>query len=358
MDGDCHMTKRFTLTADELRTVEPMRAPIILRGGRGERGLPGRDGASVTGPAGAPGKDAPVVDVEAIRVELKRQIVESFEQLPRARDGAPGLRGEKGEKGEAGLTQVVMHNIGRDGVDGKDADIGAIIETVLARMSAPQPEQVIVPGESITGPPGGNGWTSVLSLEDGEPQKEYLRVIDWVGGDGDKPPIGYVTRHGIVDDVRLAINLHGARGRKGDPGLDGGGGGPKGDKGDKGDDGTGTGSASTTIEAVADGTVHGHRAVIGTGADKVALADSSDAAEAGSVIGISLTAAFDGETTTVQVIGEIDEPTFNFVPGPVYFDAIGALTQVVPTSGYIQQVAVALDATKIAVQIGPPIVIN
>jgi hypothetical protein len=122
--------------------------------------------------------------------------------------------------------------------------------------------------------------------------------------------------------------------------------------------GTGSGTSTDTIEAIADGTINGHRAVRVSGAGRVALANSDDPLTAGTVIGVSLTAAFDGETVTVQIIGEINEPTFNFTPGPVYFTATGALTQTLPASGYLQQIAVALDTTEISVQIGPPIVIN
>jgi hypothetical protein len=76
------------------------------------------------------------------------------------------------------------------------------------------------------------------------------------------------------------------------------------------------------------------------------------------VIGITLNAAVDGDPVSLAVVGEVDEPSFTFSPGPIYFDSIGRLTQVPPVSGFIQQIAVALSATQIVVQIGPPVVLG
>jgi hypothetical protein len=103
----------------------------------------------------------------------------------------------------------------------------------------------------------------------------------------------------------------------------------------------------------------GHRVVYASGAGEAAVANSTDMASAGRVLGLTLAFASQGEPVEYVAQGEVEEPSFAWNSGePIYFDNIGRLTQARPTSGYIQQVAVALTATKIAVQLGVPVGIN
>ena len=341
---------------------------------------------------GRPGKDAEPVDMVALRGMIKDEVA----LIPRAKDGEDGEDGDdappinmdavqrmladlvaripRPKDGEDGklIIQTVIKD-GQPGKPGKDADLGVMRQ--IARQELKDAAALLPPpkdGKTVHGSPGLNGWTPVLALEkDG--QKEYLKLIDWIGGQGEKPPTGYITRDGTLSDSkRAAVNLRGSKGKDGEDGSGGGGRGKSayqialahGFVGTEeewleslqGADGTGTGT--TTVDAIADGTLSGHRAVRVTTSGKVGYVDSTDATQAGEVIGITLNAAVDGDPVSLAVVGEVDEPSFTFSPGPIYFDSIGRLTQVPPVSGFIQQIAVALSATQIVVQIGPPVVLG
>jgi hypothetical protein len=325
-------------------------------------------------PRAKDGEDGKSVPVDVIH----KMVVDEVAKMPRAKDGEDGKGVDLADLSRQ-ITVKVAAAVSllprpKDGEKGKDVDLKVVREIVrdeVARLPKPKDGKT-VHSVGDKGDPGLNGWTPIPGIEEAG-KKAYLKVIDWFGGTGEKPPTGYIGENGIVESKRDAINIKGAKGKDGEDGAGGGRGksayqialangfvGTEAEWLDSlhGADGTGSGTSTDTIEAIADGTINGHRAVRVSGAGRVALANSDDPLTAGTVIGVSLTAAFDGETVTVQIIGEINEPTFNFTPGPVYFTATGALTQTLPASGYLQQIAVALDTTEISVQIGPPIVIN
>jgi hypothetical protein len=360
----------LVLDTDVIEVPEHMlrvEGPRGFRGREGQDGKRGRDGDSVKG---EPGNDGKSVDPLSVARMIGDAVQEAVAPFPLLIDEAVARipRPKDGKDGKPGL--FTQGKDGKDGRHGRDADpkvIDRMVADAVARIPKPKDGK---DGRTVLGDRGPAGWTPIPALEKSG-QKEFLKIVDWVGGSGAKPPTGYITRTGeLSDSSREAVNLRGTKGKDGEDGSSG-----------RGRDGKsayqiavangfvgteaewlaslqGSGTGSTSIEAIADGVVNGHRAVRVTGSDKVALANSSDIATVGTVIGISTTAALDGDTVTIQVIGEIDEPTFNFTPGPVYFTATGALTQTVPSSGYVQQVAVALDTTKIAVQLGIPIVLG
>jgi hypothetical protein len=109
---------------------------------------------------------------------------------------------------------------------------------------------------------------------------------------------------------------------------------------------------------VAAAALGGHRAVYAAGGGTVDHASSANAAHLGKVVGITIGAATMGALAEVATSGEMTEPSFTFVPGPVYFNSSGVLTQTPPVTGFLQQVAVAVSATKIIVGLGMPIAIN
>jgi hypothetical protein len=117
-------------------------------------------------------------------------------------------------------------------------------------------------------------------------------------------------------------------------------------------------SALDVMSVVAGSALSGHRVVRASAPDEVDVASSANVAHAGLVLGITTGAAIQGDLAHVRIAGELIEPTFAFVPGPVYFNSSGVLTQTPPTSGFIQSVAVALSATKIVVGLGIPILLN
>ena len=61
-------------------------------------------------------------------------------------------------------------------------------------------------------PRGANGWSPELAVVvDGA--RRVLQVVDWVGGEGTKPPVGdYVGSGGLVSDISLAVDIRGPEG--------------------------------------------------------------------------------------------------------------------------------------------------
>lgn len=122
--------------------------------------------------------------------------------------------------------------------------------------------------------------------------------------------------------------------------------------------GGGTGSALDIISCTAGEALGGQRVVYASGANDVSHASSSNVAHIGKIVGITVGAVVNGAVASVRNAGEMIDVSFAFVPGPVYFNATGVLTQTQPVVGFIQQVAVAVSATKIVVGLGLPITLN
>jgi hypothetical protein len=325
--------------ADEIRLPEPVPA---------KDGAPGRDGER--------GKDGVSIDL----TDVERMVRDAIAKWPvpvaeRGFAGATGATGRDGKDGKDGVTVHGRHgNDGVNGRDGRDADpavIQRMLDEAVARLPRPLDGK---DGAAGVGERGPMGWSPVPSTEaDGE--QVFLRIDDWIGGAGQKPPTGYVGEQGITTERALATNIRGPRGRKGQDGTGGGGTGPRGEKGEPGTPGTGGDGTTSVIETVAHATLSGHRVVRSVGANEVDLADSTNVAHAGTVLGITLGAAVAGDPIFVAVDGVIEDVSFSFTPGPLYFDSIGRLTQAVPATGFKQQVAVVLSATTIVMQIGTPI---
>jgi hypothetical protein len=166
------------------------------------------------------------------------------------------------------------------------------------------------------------------------------QVVGWVGGSGTPPAIGkYIGPLGLVTAIADGTDIRGATGA---PGVGGG----------------GTGSSLMLEVLTAGEALGGHRVVYLSAADTVRLADSTNTARVGLIVGITTGAVVLGDPAEVQIAGLMTEPTFAFTPGPVYFTSTGVLTQTVPTTGFIQQVATAISATEIVVQLGMPIVLQ
>jgi hypothetical protein len=339
-------------------------------------------------PRAKDGEDGKSVPVDVIR----KMVADEVAKVPRAKDGENGKSVDLADLGRQIAVKVAaavaMVPRPKDGEKGKDADLKVIeglVRDAVARLPKPKDGKT-VHSVGDKGDIGASGWTPILSIEEAG-TKAYLKVIDWFGGAGEKPLIGYLGETGIVENRRDATNI---RGPKGKAGEDGGGGGRgksayqialdngfvgteeewlislKGDKGDKGDDGTGTGgtppisgSDGDDVIGTANINLSGHRVVRSIGTDDlVDYADSTNPAHAGNVIGITLNAANAGTIVLIRSTGEVADPSFSFSPGPIYFDALGRLTQVRPTTGFMQQVAVASSLTEIVVQLGSPIILS
>ena len=132
--------------------------------------------------------------------------------------------------------------------------------------------------------------------------------------------------------------------------------GPPGTQGIQGPPGPGGGGASSVIET-ANSNLSGGKVVQIVGSDLVDYADK-DSPSVGNVLGITLNAALQGDSVSVQMVGEITEPTWSWTLGsPIFLGNTGQMTQVVPTSGYLMQVAVPVSATKVNVAILPAILL-
>lgn len=85
-------------------------------------------------------------------------------------------------------------------------------------------------------------------------------------------------------------------------------------------------------------------------------ADSGNVSHAAAIAGITLQAVAAGSTVQVQRSGEIEEASWAWVLGQaVYLGASGQLTQTPPVSGIVVVIGVPVSATRLAIDIQPPI---
>jgi len=116
--------------------------------------------------------------------------------------------------------------------------------------------------------------------------------------------------------------------------------------------------AGPIVEATAGEALGGHRAVAIVG-NAAYHADKNTAAHRGLVRGITTGAAASTDTARIQVYGPMAEPSFAFTPGqPIFVGTDGHLTQTAPTSGWLQQVAVAETETRIFIDLQPIIALD
>ena len=137
------------------------------------------------------------------------------------------VKGEKGDQGVAGRdgTRGVNGINGRDGTDGLSAYQIAVQNGFVGSNS--EWLNSLKGAAAAKGEDGDRGWSPVFKTESFQ-GGSYLRIIDWVGGEGDKPTLlGFVSDSGIVNNIAVASNLKGERGLQGE----------RGEKGVKGDTG-------------------------------------------------------------------------------------------------------------------------
>ena len=117
-------------------------------------------------------------------------------------------------------------------------------------------------------------------------------------------------------------------------------------------------SQALTQNLTASIAISGQRAVADDGNNQLIYADSSDASKAYRTLGISKGAGVSGALIDVLIFGELIEAGWNWTPNqPIFFDSIGNLTQIPPTTGFVQRVGRALSPTKIYVTVETPIFI-
>lgn len=76
------------------------------------------------------------------------------------------------------------------------------------------------------------------------------------------------------------------------------------------------------------------------------------------VVGFVVLNASANGNTVIQKTGELDGFSGMTVGSPIYFADYGTITQIVPTASRLQCLGVAISATKILIQISPPVFLD
>lgn len=113
-------------------------------------------------------------------------------------------------------------------------------------------------------------------------------------------------------------------------------------------------SGGETITKTALQDLSGHRAVKAA-AGGVEYPSSSVPGDGDMLLGITTGAASIGADATVQVAGEMTEPSWNWSLGPVFCADAGVLTQSPAAGAWLRQVGIATSATTLFVDMRPPI---
>jgi hypothetical protein len=125
--------------------------------------------------------------------------------------------------------------------------------------------------------------------------------------------------------------------------------------GPAGPPGNGEGGAAVVVTGTAGAALSGHRAVVRRTDGRFIYADNTNPAHLTLPIGITTGAAASGGDIQVQMLGEMTEPSWAWTPGPIFLGAAGALTQTVPGSGFLAQLAAATGATTVFIDRSPSI---
>jgi hypothetical protein len=92
----------------------------------------------------------------------------------------------------------------------------------------------------------------------------------------------------------------------------------------------------------------GHRGVYIGADDKAWLADPLTAVS-NPAIGITVSAALSGADVPIRTSGLVTEPSWNWIPGPIYLGAAGVLTQMPPSSGAIVRMGISAGPDRMRV---------
>lgn len=102
--------------------------------------------------------------------------------------------------------------------------------------------------------------------------------------------------------------------------------------------------------------IGGNRAVKQSIIGAAAASTLDDLVDESYCLGISTGAVLSGNDVTIRTRGKMTEPSWSWTIGlPIFFNELGVLTQAPGTSGYIQELGIALSATEILIEIKQPI---
>ena len=131
------------------------------------------------------------------------------------------VQGEKGDTGVQGL-QGVAGQDGQDGINGVNGLSAYQIAVSNGFIGTEQQWIVSLKGATgATGATGANGWTPSIRTEVRGADELVLRIIDWTGGSGTKPAVGYLSSTGLVTNISNATNIRGTQGLQGIQGIQG-----------------------------------------------------------------------------------------------------------------------------------------
>lgn len=131
------------------------------------------------------------------------------------------VQGEKGDTGATGLTGQNGAN-GKDGINGTNGLSAYQIAVSNGFIGTEQQWIVSLKGATgLTGASGVNGWTPSIGTEVRGADELVLRIIDWTGGSGTKPAVGYLSSTGLVTNISNATNIRGTQGLQGVQGEQG-----------------------------------------------------------------------------------------------------------------------------------------
>jgi hypothetical protein len=115
-------------------------------------------------------------------------------------------------------------------------------------------------------------------------------------------------------------------------------------------------AGAVTLSYIAEIALSGHRVVVLNATAQLIYADSGIAAHANKVLGITTGAAAAGASATVQIGGEVVEPTWSWVlDTPIWLGVDGTLVQVQPTVGFGLIVGFPTSATSMVFGVKEPI---
>lgn len=116
--------------------------------------------------------------------------------------------------------------------------------------------------------------------------------------------------------------------------------------------------AGPAVEHTAGETLSGHRVVVVIDGEAF-YASQDNPAHIHIVRGITVASALLGSLACIQIDGPLIEASWNWTPNlPLYLSTNGHLTHTPPTTGFIQQIAVADTPTRIFIDNYEPLVLE
>jgi hypothetical protein len=114
-----------------------------------------------------------------------------------------------------------------------------------------------------------------------------------------------------------------------------------------------------TLVTVGADPISGHSAVAMDADGLLIYADCTDASQIGAALGVVANAYSAGDPAVVQTGFDLAHSGWAFSPGPVFVGESGALVQTLPPGAvFAQVVGFALSATRIRIDVQPPIVLT